>query len=39
MMNYLLGFLVMAVMVYMVMREGMSRPNVVLEAIRLKKDR
>jgi hypothetical protein len=38
-MNYILGFVVMAVFVFMVMRVGMSRPNVVLEAIRVKKDR
>jgi hypothetical protein len=29
----------MAVVMYMVMQVGMSRPTVILEAIRLKKDR
>jgi len=38
-MNILSVFVMMAVFVLMVMRVGMSRPNVVLEAIRLKKDR
>ena len=38
-MNYIFGLVVMAVVMYMVMRVGMSRPTVILEAIRLKKDR
>ena len=38
-MNYIFVLAVMAVVMYMVMRVGMSRPTVILEAIRLKKDR
>ncbi len=38
-MNYTFVLVVMAVVMYMVMREGLSRPIVILEAIRLKKDR
>jgi len=38
-MNFTFVLVVMAVVMYMVMREGLSRPTVILEAIRLKKDR
>ncbi len=38
-MNYIFVLVVMAVVMYMVMREGLSHPTVILEAIRLKKDR
>lgn len=38
-MNYTFVLVVMAVVMYMVMREGLSRPTVILEAIRLKNDR
>lgn len=38
-MNYTFVLVVMAVVMYMVMREGLSRPTVILEAIRLENDR
>jgi len=38
-MNYTFELVVMAVVIFMVMREGLSRPTMVLEAIRLKKVR
>ena len=38
-MNYIFGLAVMAVVMYMVMQVGMSRPTKILEAIHLKKDR
>lgn len=38
-MNYTFVLVMMAVVMYMVMREGLSRPAVILEAIRLKNDR